>query len=181
VYDYMLMATSRRHNFITGSLFANVFELFKKNMINPFQEEVALVYEGERKKNGPFRLVDVRLVQDPEKFSEGVINDYEYVQPDFAFFKKNPYLTNRRETRTAGKPDLIVEVWSESNSAEEREWKFNLYSTSDETEHWYVDQDSNMVKCYFGRNKLPDQCLTRILRTQDGIEFDLRHLALPGL
>jgi len=112
VYDYTLMATSKRHNNITGSLFANVFELFKKNEINPFQEEVALVYEGERKKNGSFRLVDVRKVRDPEKFIDGVINDYEYVQPDFAFFMKNPYLTNRRETRTAGEPDLIVEVYS---------------------------------------------------------------------
>ena len=73
---------------------------------------------------------------------------------------------------------MIVEVWSESNTVEEREWKFNLYSSSDETEHWYVDQDSNTVKCYFWHNELPDQCLTRILRTQDGIEFDLRHLAL---
>jgi len=44
--------------------------------------------------------------------------------------------------------------------------------------HWYIEQDSNKVECYIGSEQLPDQCLTKKLRTQKGLEFDLRYLVV---
>ena len=93
-------------------------------------------------------------------------------------FKNNPYLENRRETRTAGFPDLIIEVWSDGNSAFERARKHSLYSSSPVTEHWYIDQDKNTIECFFGATKLPEQNLKNLLITQGNIMFDLRYLAL---
>ena len=44
---------------------------------------------------------------------------------------------------------------------------------------WYImEQDSNEVACYFGRNRIDDQSLTDILVTRDGLKFDLRYLAV---
>jgi Uma2 family endonuclease len=100
------------------------------------------------------------------------------VQPDFFLFHKNPYIINKRDIRTAGQPDLIVEVWGEEDTKNNRDFKKYLYSASDITEHWYIEQDSNTIKCYLGRNELPDQSLMNILKTQNGLEFDLRYLAI---
>ena len=101
------------------------------------------------------------------------------VQPDFFMFTyDNPYIKNRSETRIAGRPDLIVEVWSEGNLSLERERKFMLYSSSPVTEHWYIEQDSNDVACFLGKEKLSDQNLLHVLKTHKGLEIDLTHLAL---
>lgn len=53
--------------------------------------------------------------------------DLDVVQPDLVIFHKQPYIENYNETKTAGFPDLVVEVWSEGNSKQERDEKFNLY------------------------------------------------------
>jgi hypothetical protein len=37
---------------------------------------------------------------------------------------------------------------------------------------------SNTVQRYMGKNQLETQYLTDVLKTQNGIEFDLRYLAL---
>ena len=102
----------------------------------------------------------------------------DYIQPDFMFFKNNLFLENGKKLRIAGQPDLIVEIWSEENTQREKDFKMSLYKTSPITEHWYIDQDSNKVKCHMGGGQLPDQCLTNILKTQKGLEFDLRYLAI---
>jgi Uma2 family endonuclease len=93
-------------------------------------------------------------------------------------FKDNPYLTNKKQTRTAGQPDLMIEVWSESNTEEDIVFLKHLYSTSPITEHWYIEQDSNKVERYIGKEQLPNQYLTNVLVTQKGLEFDLRYLAI---
>ena len=122
--------------------------------------------------------MDVTKIEDKNNFIENIILELEYVQPDFVLFKNNPFIENKKQTRTAGQPDLIVEVWSENNSMNDRAFLQNLYATSGMTEHWYVEQDSNDVSCYYGNDRLENQYLTNILVTRDGLKFDLRYLAI---
>ena len=176
------MSNSKRHGRLVGQLYADIVtkhkELLEADKINPLQTEAALVYFGRVSKGDTLSLVDVGKIDDKDEFIEEAINELDYIQPDFMLFKNNPYWENRRQTRTAGFPDLIVEVWSPANSKDERAIKFGLYSSSDTTEHWHIEHDSNIVKCNKGTERLPNQNLRNILTTQDGIEFDLRYLAL---
>jgi Uma2 family endonuclease len=175
---YMPMSTTRRHNKLTTMFSGSIIDLIRKNKVNSFQEECALVYWGTKKSSSGFSLVDVTKIEDKNKFIENTILELEYVQPDFVLFKNNIFLENNRQTRTAGQPDLIVEVWSESNSINDRAFLQNLYATSEITEHWYIDQDSNEVSCYYGNEQIDNQNITNILLTRDGLEFDLRHLTI---
>jgi len=174
---YMPMSTTGRHNRITGTIFSAVVDLLRKKEAYALHEECALVHWGYKGKSDFKKLVDINNIDDISKFTKVTINELDYVQPDFILFKKNRYLCNERETKTAGYPDLIVEVWSEGNSKEERKFKLDLYSSSPVTEHWYIEQNSNDVLCYFGGGKIENQFLTDILATRDGLKFDLRYLA----
>ena len=175
---FMPMSTTKRHNRITMSLSGSVFDLLKKKEVDALQEECALVYWSSKRLPNGFELVDVSSIDDIEYFTDIVINDLDYIQPDFMLFKNNLYLENKRQTRTAGQPDLIVEVWSDSNSQNDRAFLKNLYAASDVTEHWYIEQDSNEVICYMGRNRLEDKSLADVLVSRSGLEFDLRYLAI---
>jgi Uma2 family endonuclease len=93
-------------------------------------------------------------------------------------FKDNPYLKNNKGLRTAGQPDLIIEVWSEGNTDRDKNFKKDLYSSSPITEHWYIEQDSNDVTCYFGTDRIKNQHLSDILVTRGGLQFDLRYLTI---
>ena len=42
----------------------------------------------------------------------------------------------------------------------------------------YIAQDSNKIECYIGKKKISAQYLTDILKTQKGLEFDLRYLVI---
>jgi DNA polymerase elongation subunit (family B) len=174
---YMPILTTVRHNRITMTFAGTVLELLRRNEVHALQEECALVYWGTKELPNGFELVNVESIEDIKYFIENVITELEYVRPDFVLFKNNAYIENKRQTRTAGKPDLIVEVWSESNTKNDRAFLQNLYATSNITEHWYIEQDSNEVECYFGRNKINGQSLADILITQNGLAFDLRYLA----
>ena len=175
---YYPMSTKKRHNRIISTLIGNIFEFLKSKEADAFHEECALVYYGKRTIPENICLVDISKIEDISYFRSNVIDELRYVQPDFVMFKENPYVENERETLTAGQPDLIVEVWSDGNTKEDRLFLQNLYATSPITEHWYIEQNSNIVQCYMGCEKLPDQNLTGILRTQKGLEFDLRYLAV---
>ena len=175
---YMPMSTTKRHNRITGTLFGSVLDLLRKNEINALQEECALVYFGTRELPNGFKLVDVTAIDDVKHFTDIVIAELEYIRPDFVLFKNNSYLENKRQTRTAGQPDLVVEVWSESNTQNDRAFLQNLYATSNVTEHWYIEQHSNEVSCYLGGNRLENQSLSEILVSRGGLKFDLRYLAV---
>ena len=175
---YMPMATTDRHNHITGTLFGRILDLLISKQVYALKEECALVYWGHRHRPEPATLVEAKDIDDSELFAKTTILELEYVQPDFFLFQKNKYISGCKGLRTAGCPDIIIEVWSESNKQAEKDFKFDLYSTGGSTEHWYIDQDSDTVKCYMGKNELEEQCLTDILKTQNGIEFDLRYLAL---
>jgi len=175
----MPMATTDRHNELTSSLFGEIYDLFKKREIHALQSDCALVHWGQRDKNELTSLIDVKDkndIEDIDDFLEIIILELDYVKPDFMLFKDNPYLRNERGTRRAGQPDLIVEIWSRSNTKRDKEFLRQLYATSAITEFWQIEQDSNVVKCSMGKTILPDQSLTNILKTQRGIEFDLRHL-----
>jgi hypothetical protein len=176
--NFMPMSTKIRHNKITMSFPANIFDLLKKQEVHALQEECSLVHWGYWNRPEPRELIDINNIEDMDVFMEKIIDDLDYVQPDFLLFRKNRYITNKRETRTAGRPDLIVEVWSESNSRNHRNFKFDLYSSSPETEHWYIEQDSNEVKCFVGKDSLETQSIENVLQTTNGLTFDLRYLAL---
>jgi len=176
--NYMRMSTSIRHNRITGTLFSEIVNMLRKNEVNALQEECALVYWGSRVKPEPALLIDIKSIKNINDFKERTIDDLEYVQPDFVLFHKNLYAENKRRTRTAGCPDLIVEVWSDGNTAEEKKFKYDLYSNSSNTEHWYIEQDTNEVKCYLGKEILESQSIKNILHTTNGLKFDLCYLAV---
>ena len=176
----MPMSTTKRHNEVINTFVGDILALRRKKEAHAFSEQCALVYWGTKDLPVGFKLVNTEEVENIEHFTDIVIMELHYVQPDFMLFKNNPYLENKYRTRTAGQPDLIVEVWSEGNTKNDRAFLQNLYATSDITEHWYIEQDSNSVQCYIGGNQLPDQCLTNILRTQNSLEFDLRYLAIEN-
>ena len=175
---YMPMSTTARHNKITSTLISSVIELLRKKEAHALSEECSLVYWGRNTEPSTVSLVNINEIDDVMKFKNNIMDDLYYVQPDIMIFKKNPYIENNRQTRTAGQPDLIVEVWSENNLQSEKEFKRYLYSTSDITEHWYIEQDSNEVICFFGRERTENQSLTDILKTRSGLTFDLRYLAV---
>ena len=174
----MPMSTNLRHNKVTRKLGSRLIEWEEKNEGLVLQEECSLVHLGGEKRPCELKLVDLSEIKDIDYFMSDIIEDLEKVQPDLAFFNKNKYIINKRETKVAGCPDLIVEVWADSNTQSHKDYKKYLYSTSPITEHWYIEQNSNEVNCYMGREQLPNQYLTDILKTQNGIEFDLRYLAI---
>jgi Uma2 family endonuclease len=171
------MGTTKRHNDFVSFLIGEMFPLIKRKELYAWSEQCPLVYYGTKESSTDFRLVDIKAIDDIERFIDN-ITELEYVKPDFILFKDNSYIENQKQTRTAGQPDLIVEIWSESNTKNDRAFLQNLYATSPITEHWYIEQDSNTVQCYMGKEQLSNQYLSNILKTQKGIEFDLRYLAI---
>ena len=179
--DGLTMMTSNRHGNILSVLNLEFFGKYRKELIskkfNLRQEEGALVHWGE-KKSGTMHLVDIDAIPNKDYFLTEIINDLEYVQPDIMIFKEQPFLTNRKENRTAGFPDLLVEIWSEGNTPIDIKLKMDLYKTAPTTEHWYISQDDNEIECWLGDKQIATQTLTNVLKSQGGIEFDLRDLAL---
>ena len=177
------MATNLRHNDLVADIRSEIYyqhrEQVRNKTLKLADEVIALVYEGSLEEEWA-RLINVESIQNIDVFENSTMDMLRYVQPDFFFFNSgNRYVKNKNETRIAGRPNLIVEVWSESNFEYERQSKFILYSSSAITEHWYIEQSSNLVACYLGQNKIPNQNLFDVLKTQFGFEIDLRHLALP--
>ena len=175
---YMPMSTTGRHSRLLMTISSAVIELLRKKEAYAVQEECALVHWGYKGKPDLKELVKISDIDDTELFLASTINEMDYVQPDFLVFKDNPYLYNENETKIVGCPDLIVEVWSRGNSKAERDFKLDLYSSSPITEHWYIEQDSNEVVCYFGTNRIESQFLYNILEARNGLKFDLRYLAV---
>ena len=175
---YMPMATTDRHNDMVSKLIHDVMGLKIRNEVRARQSDCALVYWGTKKEPVLTEMINILDIKDTENFKESVINELEYVQPDFLLFRNNPYIVNSKRTKTAGYPDLIIEIWSDSNSDTEKEFKKHLYSTSEKTEHWYITQTSNEVECYLGSVRTENQNLANILVTRGGLEFDLRYLAV---
>ena len=176
---YMPMSTTRRHNKILNEFVLRRENSDKAENIDIFTSDCALAHWGSKKiLNDNCQLVDINKIDDLDYFRKRTLNQLEYVQPDFMLFEKNKQITNEFETITAGFPDLVIEIWSDSNSEAEKEFKFNLYASGLTCEHWYITQDSNRVECFLGQNQLKEQNLTNILTTNDGIKFDLHRIAI---
>jgi len=179
------MATSLRHNKIAQRFIGGAirFEDKSKMEMAYYSESCALVYFKNVMAEIPVQLIDADLKNiveeygSMEKFLQAV-ETLDFVQPDFMVFQKNPFVTNKSEWKIAGQPDFIAEIWSESNTEREIAAKKALYSTGPNTEHWYVHQDSNIIECWFGGVRLEDKNMAGKLLTKNGIEFDLRKLAL---
>ena len=171
------MATFPRHGHLVSAFFANVFDKFKRKELYCLQEQHLLVIWG-KKFTGYENLVDINNIDDIKDFKDNIIEELDIIQPDFLLFKDNKFIQSNNTLRTAGVPDLVIEVWSKGNLEAEREMKFKIYSSHEDCEHWYLDQYSNTVKCWLGKKSLQDQNLNQILYTQKNLEFDLRFLAL---
>jgi hypothetical protein len=177
--NYIGMPTTVRHNEITTSLFGEIYNLRKKKEVHILQEQCSVAYYGSTKqKMVRSGLVKIEEIEDMKEFKDYTIYELDYVQPDFVVFKNNEYITDSRDLRTAGQPDLIVEVWSKNNTKSDKDFLRALYATSNITEFWQIEQNSNTVKCSIGETKLPNQSLKNILKTLKGLEFDLRYLAI---
>ena len=182
--DYLMeMGTLGRHNEIITEIVGKLFGLVEQRRdIRIWHENYPLVYWGKRTEPDTLALIDISQIEDMQAFRENVMNILRRVEPDFMLFDRNAYVENsaadKNRSRVAGFPDLIIEIWSEENTKADREFKKFLYATSPVTEHWYIEQESNEVECYLGERTLPKQYLTDILRTQNGIEIDLRYMAL---
>ena len=171
------MATTTRHNHLIASFMLDIGPLFKKKELFPLQENCALVFYG-RKMSGEETLIDPDYLENKDEFISYSIHEHDFVQPDFLLFHRNRYIQDVHKLKTAGIPDLVVEVWSKYNKSEERDMKFRLYSSSDNCEHWYIEQDSNSILCYRGKQRMEDQNLADALVTTSGLRFDLSHMAL---
>jgi len=169
------MANTRRHIDILEKLSAEFHDIKKKEKVQVYRESAALVYRGHRIKDPSIlSLIDIEGFDISLNF-----DDLNYVQPDFMIFSKNEFIWNKNETRLAGCPDLIIEIWSKSDYPEDRASKFQIYSNSNnKTEHWYIDQRNNEIECYLGEQRLENQMLYKILRTKNKLRLDLRDLAL---
>lgn len=169
------MANTRRHIDLLRKIGDECVYLRKKYKMQTYQENAALVYLGHRVKDiSALSLIDI------DNFDTSLcIDNLNYVQPDFIIFKNNKYLWNNQETRLAGCPDLIIEIWSDSDYPVDRDVKYRIYSNSNnKTEHWYINQYENEVQCFSGTHELVTQSLKAILTTQDGLEFDLTEFSL---
>ncbi|MCL1999550.1 MAG: Uma2 family endonuclease [Turicibacter sp.] len=168
------MANYPRHGRLIDGFSDAIARLPDRENYHKFRENIGLAYNGNILREGSeSQLFDVN----EQPIAENILISCNYVQPDFMYFCKNKHQESAKTFKIAGCPDLIVEVWSKGNSQTERTALKNLYS-SPTTEHWYLTQQSNKVECWLGRKKLKPQNLLNVLKTQSGLELDLRDLAI---
>ena len=167
----LTMGTTVRHMEILDAF--TIFSDKKKQQdpkINTGREQIALV-------NNFDKLID--LSELTELDLRKVINNLgklKYTYPDFMIFQDNPIIISNNETRYAGIPDLIVEVWSKANSKADREQKLSLYRTN-KSELWEIDQDSPIITCWDKNGKMYQQHMNKPVKTPWGEEIDLTKLA----
>jgi len=176
--NIMEMGATARHGRLLGLLENSILNLFFEKKLEHFSESTSLVYWGKKQNPHSCSLVNIKKISDTDDFIKETMNMLALTTPDYMHFSTNKFIINDNETKIAGFPNLVVEVWSKSNSDEDKEFLKYLYSTSDETEHWYIEQDSNIVECWYGDKRIEDKNLNDILKTKDSIEFDLRYLAI---
>ncbi|MCL1988317.1 MAG: Uma2 family endonuclease, partial [Firmicutes bacterium] len=151
-FNYFEMSVTGRHSDILTNLLGELYVAGYKKSSHFFKEDRDLVYTGNLK-DDTAELIDISKLTDVDYFKKKSITSLKYVQPDFILFKKNEYIENKKRTRTAGRPDLVVEVWSDDNTKQHRKEKQNLYASSPVTEFWQIEQDSNIVKRSLGKTQ----------------------------
>ncbi|MCL1999549.1 MAG: Uma2 family endonuclease [Turicibacter sp.] len=168
-----MSAPRERHSELTSTLFGELYILSLGKKFYLRKEDRGLVYQKHCGNGDIYSLVDVT----DDEITADVIEELGYIIPDILLFDKNPYLLSKSATKLAGFPDLVIEVWSASDTKYIKAIKHTIYATGN-TEHWYLTQKSNKVECWLGREKLKSQNLSNVLKTQAGLAIDLRELAL---
>lgn len=164
-----LIAITDRHSELVNAFTGELRPAKKNGELIYWSDTVALVYNENK------ALINVSHLTENEKQKlQFIMGKLGYKEPDILVFHEQIYLNNRKNTRKAGCPDLIIEVWSDMNDEAHRQEKFQIYASSPVTEHWYMEQESDIIKCYIGERRLPDQHLKNLLTTQNGLQFDLR-------
>ncbi|MCL2015268.1 MAG: Uma2 family endonuclease [Defluviitaleaceae bacterium] len=178
---YQDMAVYPRHGDILERIsnilsFAYFDRLVNREIIL-YRENNALAYRGTFgcfEKYPPFELYNVNA----EPLPLDTLRESGYIQPDYMLFQNNKLQQHESTYKMAGCPDLAIEVWSKNSSEEDRTILSKLYATSQITEFWQIEQDSNEIKCSIGKTFLPDQNLKTPLKTQGGLVLDLTSIAL---
>lgn len=124
----MSPAPNLEHQRISGSLFYNLFDFFKKESCHVF--------------SAPF---DVRLPVSRKKGEETTV-----VQPDLCIICDENKLD---EQGCIGAPDLIIEILSPGNSKKEMREKFDVYQEAGVREYWLVNPLDRVVIAYVLNDK----------------------------
>ena len=170
------MSTTERHMQILAEIEFSIRSQFRSELLSGryklTQEQQDLVYNGKNEVRD-YKLIDCSVVQIIPH-----INDLSFVAPDLMLFTSNPYIQNDNKTKYAGCPNLIVEVWSKSNREDDIEFKKYLYASGKNTEHWYIEHNSDIVECCYEDRVIAKVSFSQILVTSGGISIDLSPLAL---
>ena len=163
------MGTTKRHLDILDIITSNFLNNNRKNKnIEYGREQIALVKNHEK-------LIDIASLTDEQKDKlELYMNTMKIIQPDFFVFKNNPYLTNNKVTRYVGVPDLIIEVWSETNKEEDKSKLRELYISSGSV-FWEIDQDNPLITCW-ENGRMSQHSLRDPIKTPWGQVLDLTDL-----
>ena len=179
--EHFAMPNTKRHDNLLSEIDYNLNSFRKNNKCLLSRESVSLAHYGSdisQHEYSMLELIDIEAIADIDYFRARVLNDLYVVEPDIMLFTTNKFIENVTETRVVGFPNLIVEVWSDSNKPFGKQKKFDIYKTGFGTEHWYMEQNSNVIRCFFEKKELKEQYLTNILRTVENIEIDLRAFAI---
>lgn len=152
-------------------------EDFAKDRVFLSYGNTRLVHYNDHFLNGGI-LIDLSEIADQADFVANHIFNYNSVEPDILLFHKNKYIKNETGAYLAGLPDLVVEIWSQMNQPYERTAKQELYASSPITEHWYIEEDSDLVERWLGKKRLPDATTRKKLTTQNGLELDISDFAV---
>jgi hypothetical protein len=140
----VFMGTTERHMKILDALTINLLHGIKNDKAGNCKygrEQLALVKNHEK-------LIDINQLTNIQiELVKKNINTMKIVQPDFFVFKNNKHIANEKITRYVGVPDLIVEVWSDTNTKNHRDRLRNLYVSSGAT-FWEIEQNSPKVICW---------------------------------
>ena len=68
------------------------------------------------------------------------------LQPDIIFIAVSRYHIIDENKKVAEEPDLVVEIWSPSNTKKEREMKHKTYQSEGVTEYWQIFPKKQEVK-----------------------------------
>ena len=175
------MIDTERHNDLVAAVesFLTLNYVQKDPKYRLFNAQTKFAYWSEDIR-GIYELMDLENMEfEEDLFVDKILDELDFILPDILLFHENRYCTDEYVMRVSGSPDLIVEVWSYCNKYEFKEFKRKLYSSSNITEFWQIDQDENTVICSIGKERLPDQDLSVPLRTQKGLVVDLTKLAFP--
>ena len=169
--EVMTMGTTRRHMRLLARFGAYADKKEREDLNFVYgKEQIALV-------ENYGALIDVASLSEQQWIKlRTEMGKLKYTYPDFMIFKSNPVIINDNQTRYAGIPDLIIEVWFSKNTEEEKEHKRNLYRTN-KSEFWEIDQDSVKVVCWNKDGKKYEQIMDKPLITPWDEQFDLVDLA----